>query len=69
MCRNFPDFYYYKEFSFAGGKRTFGIIFIDTVLLCGNSEDDDLQQPSGPVNQKVADAQWKFIEEHLKSSK
>ncbi|RUS85020.1 hypothetical protein EGW08_007204 [Elysia chlorotica] len=66
---NFPDFYYYKEFSFSGGKRTFGIIFIDTVLLCGKSDDDDLLQPPGADDLKTAEAQWKFIENRLKTSK
>ncbi|GFS18108.1 tartrate-resistant acid phosphatase type 5 [Elysia marginata] len=66
---NFPDFYYYKEFSFAESKRRFGIIFIDTVLLCGHSNDDDLLQPKEPEDQRVAEAQWNFIEKQLQTRK
>ncbi|GFO37181.1 tartrate-resistant acid phosphatase type 5 [Plakobranchus ocellatus] len=65
----FPDFYYYKEFTVATGNETFGIIFIDTVLLCGNSFDNESTQPLGPEHKTDAEVQWAFIEKHLKTSK
>ena len=43
---------------------------IDTVLLCGNSDDDRLgKQPKGPESVGDAEKQWTWIENNLKSSK
>lgn len=43
---------------------------IDTVVLCGNSDDDWLhQQPKGPKSYQKAQDQWTWIHDQLKSSK
>jgi len=43
---------------------------IDTVLLCGNTKDDIVgDQPHGPVNYKVSEDQWTWIEIQLQASK
>ena len=70
IFRNFPDFYYYKEFPVnKAGTVTVGIVMIDTVLLCGNSDDHELEQPRGPKVKSLADQQWAFIEKSLANSK
>ena len=53
-----------------GSKMLVDIVMIDTVVLCGNSDDDFLGlQPSGPENQKLADDQLTWIEKQLQMSK
>jgi hypothetical protein len=43
------------------------IVMIDTIVLCGNSDDDFLGlQPPGPENQKLADDQLTWIEKQLR---
>ncbi|XP_059140215.1 tartrate-resistant acid phosphatase type 5-like isoform X2 [Physella acuta] len=65
----FPSLYYYKEFPIPNSKAQLGIVFVDTVLLCGNTRDDDMRQPKEPVDKKIADAQWDFVQNALKMSK
>ena len=42
---------------------------IDTILLCGNTDDRIGAQPEGAANQNEAEAQWTWIEAELKNSK
>lgn len=67
--RIFPSLYYYKEFPIPNSKAQLGIVFVDTVLLCGNTRDDDLRQPKEQVDKNIADAQWDFVQNALKRSK
>ena len=67
--RNFPSYYYYKEFEIGASGKTAGFVMIDTVLLCGNTDDFKDEQPQGPMYQAVADDQWAWIEKALSSSK
>ena len=68
--RNFPDYYYKLQFVIPGSEMLVDIVMIDTVVLCGNSDDDFLGlQPPGPENQKLADDQLTWIEKQLQMSK
>ncbi|RUS81864.1 hypothetical protein EGW08_010387 [Elysia chlorotica] len=67
---NFPDFYYYKEFPIKGSDKSLGILFIDTILLCGNTDDDSSPEPpKGPADPLKAEDQWSFIDKSLQTSK
>ena len=67
---NFPDYYYKLQFGIPGSKMLVDIVMIDTIVLCGNSDDDFLGlQPPGPENQKLADDQLTWIEKQLQMSK
>jgi len=67
---NFPSPYYYKEYEIDSAGHKLGIVYIDTVLLCGDSQHDDLHtQPKGPRDTAAADEQWEFIEQKLADSK
>lgn len=66
---NFPDYYYKLQYVIPGSKMMVDIVMIDTVVLCGNSDDDFLGlQPPGPENQKLADDQLAWIEKQLAMS-
>ncbi|KAH9523716.1 Tartrate-resistant acid phosphatase type 5 [Bulinus truncatus] len=65
---NFPNYYFYKEFPFNNGEQKVGVIFIDTVLLCGTTDDFQSISPKGPENKAKADEQWSFIQQILKTS-
>ena len=53
-----------------GSKMLVDIVMIDTIVLCGNSDDDFLGlQPPGPENQKLANHHLKWIKKQLKMSK
>ncbi|XP_059140214.1 tartrate-resistant acid phosphatase type 5-like isoform X1 [Physella acuta] len=65
----FQDYYYYLEFPFADGQHSVGFVMVDTVLLCGSTDDFVAMQPQGPENKKKADEQWAFIENSLKKSR
>lgn len=68
----FPDYYYKKTFSWTAGQKTVSadVLFIDTVLLAGNSDDlvEEFGELEGPADQKLAETQWAWIEENLKAS-
>ncbi|XP_002730556.1 tartrate-resistant acid phosphatase type 5-like [Saccoglossus kowalevskii] len=67
---NYPDLYYTKRFSIPNSESTLLIVFIDTVILTGNTDDHtpDSILP-GPEDPLKADAQWKWIEDTLSNSK
>lgn len=64
----FPSFYYKLSFTVPGGK-TLEILMIDTVMLCGNSDDFEDQIPLGPVSLEKADVHWQWIRDNLEASK
>ncbi|GFO04675.1 tartrate-resistant acid phosphatase type 5 [Plakobranchus ocellatus] len=67
---NFPDYYYYKEFAIPGSSKMLGVVFIDTILLCGNTEEDGLAtQPDNKYDRLQAEEQWNFINKTLQKSK
>ena len=65
----FPHFYYTKRYLIPGGKDTVAFIMIDTVLLCGITDDSDTQrQPSPPIDQQAVELQFNWIEDQLKDT-
>eukprot|EP00730_Choanoeca_flexa_P012571 TRINITY_DN4400_c0_g1_i1.p1 TRINITY_DN4400_c0_g1~~TRINITY_DN4400_c0_g1_i1.p1 ORF type:complete len:334 (+),score=89.66 TRINITY_DN4400_c0_g1_i1:60-1061(+) len=71
---NYESLYYTESFNFAksnGDTASVDVIFIDTVLLAGNSDDldDKFGQLPGPADVAAAESQWKFIETSLANSK
>uniref|UniRef100_A0A0B6ZW14 Tartrate-resistant acid phosphatase type 5 n=1 Tax=Arion vulgaris TaxID=1028688 RepID=A0A0B6ZW14_9EUPU len=66
---NFPNLYYYKEFMIPNTDLSVGFVFIDTIQLCGNTDDFLIQKPRGPVNQLDADQQWAFVKQSLNKSR
>ncbi len=69
-CRNYPDFYYKLQFKVPGSDSVIDMLMIDTIVLCGNSDDDRLgKQPSCPKSVADAEQQWTWIEKNLQSSK
>ncbi|XP_055519933.1 tartrate-resistant acid phosphatase type 5a isoform X2 [Leucoraja erinacea] len=66
---NFPHYYYDLNFTIAGTNITITILMLDTVLLCGNSDDFLGTEPEGPKDYNVANTQLKWIQEKLKASR
>ena len=65
----FPDYWYKLHFVLPDNKTDIDIVMIDTVLLCGNSDDDRLHlQPDGADDPGKKDKQLKWIEKQLKES-
>ncbi|XP_032906696.1 tartrate-resistant acid phosphatase type 5 isoform X3 [Amblyraja radiata] len=67
--RNFPHYYYDLNFTIAGTNITITILMLDTVLLCGNSDDFLGTEPEGPKDYNVASTQLKWIQDKLKASR
>jgi hypothetical protein len=72
---NLPAPYYFKTYNVGqrtdGSMATMDIIFIDTVVLAGNSDlqEDPFAPLEGPADPVMAQTQWNWIEEHLNNSK
>lgn len=68
---NFPDYYYSVDFSLGGGGAavTVTLLMLDTVLLCGNSDDFAGGQPRGPGDSRSAGKQLHWIRNKLENSR
>jgi len=71
---NFPSLYYYKEYEIDAAGHKLGVVYIDTVTLCGNTQHDQVHDqpqghPRGTQQQALASEQWEFIEKSLQDSK
>ena len=66
--RVYPDYWYKLEFTLPDNKTRMDVVMIDTVLLCGNSDDRKPNPPSGPRWLQVAQTQIQWIEQQLKES-
>ena len=65
----FPSLYYNKIFQIPGSKATLEIVFIDTIILSGMSDSNDPNKPYEMIyDRELADDQWKWINDTLKSS-
>ncbi|KAM9333741.1 tartrate-resistant acid phosphatase type 5-like [Pholidichthys leucotaenia] len=64
---NYPGLYYDLQFTVLETNLSVSILMIDTVVLCGNT--DDQIQPSAPENRRAADDQWMWINSKLASSR
>ncbi|XP_070564011.1 tartrate-resistant acid phosphatase type 5-like isoform X2 [Ptychodera flava] len=67
---NFPDTNYSKVFDIPHSNSTMLLVMIDTVILCGNTDDMILGSfLEGPIDPAKAKAQFQWIEDTLKQSK
>jgi len=73
----YPDSYFgiHKTFNNSEGKTgSLDIFFIDTVILAGNTDDnekfglDKWAQPIGPMDQVAADKQWDWLNQSMANS-
>jgi hypothetical protein len=78
----FPELFYKVQYAFDSNRSTVDFIFIDTTVLCGNTDSVDgrsvfswikarKQMPNkpDPMHADLAEEQWKWIEEQLKQSR
>ena len=67
--RKFPYYYYELNFHIPNTGKTLTIIMLDTVLLCGNSNDYVDEKPRGPLRAVDANRQLTWLQERLARSK
>ncbi|XP_069021984.1 tartrate-resistant acid phosphatase type 5a isoform X1 [Embiotoca jacksoni] len=65
----FPSYYYELNFHIPNTRKTLTIIMLDTVMLCGNSDDFEDEKPRGPANEVEANRQLIWLQERLARSK
>ncbi|KAL5015749.1 hypothetical protein ScPMuIL_005338 [Solemya velum] len=65
----FPDYYYNFTVKVPQTSTVVEIVMIDTVVLCGGSDDFAGSQPQGPEDDLSAQTQWQWIERTLSSSR
>ncbi|XP_018617213.1 tartrate-resistant acid phosphatase type 5a isoform X2 [Scleropages formosus] len=65
----FPYYYYELNFRVPRTDSTMTILMVDTVLLCGNSDDFEDQKPQGPVSAVEANRQLQWLEQRMAASK
>lgn len=67
FCRNYPALYYDLQFTVPHTNVSVSILMIDTVVLCGNTNDQ--VQPVGPEDSMAAENQWNWISAKLAGSR
>ncbi|XP_020797533.1 tartrate-resistant acid phosphatase type 5a isoform X1 [Boleophthalmus pectinirostris] len=65
----FPAYYYELNFRIPNTHKTLTIIMLDTVMLCGNSNDYSDAQPKGPLRQVDANRQLVWLQDRMARSK
>ncbi|XP_037546455.1 tartrate-resistant acid phosphatase type 5a [Nematolebias whitei] len=65
----FPSYYYELNFRIPNTGKTLTIIMLDTVMLCGNSNDFADEKPRGPLDAWQATRQLLWLQERLARSK
>ncbi|XP_059863803.1 tartrate-resistant acid phosphatase type 5 [Delphinus delphis] len=66
---NFPSPYYRLRFKIPRSNVSVAIFMLDTVTLCGNSDDFASQQPERPRNLAMARTQLAWIKKQLAAAK
>lgn len=66
---NFPSPYYRLRFKVPRSNITVAIFMLDTVMLCGNSDDFVSQQPEMPRDLGVARTQLSWLKKQLAAAK
>ncbi|XP_072255640.1 tartrate-resistant acid phosphatase type 5 [Pyxicephalus adspersus] len=65
----FPDLYYDLSFKIPTTNVSVRLILLDTIVLCGNSDDSNGGQPLGASNPKSANDQLEWLTQKLESAK
>ncbi|KAM5172310.1 tartrate-resistant acid phosphatase type 5 isoform 2-T2 [Mantella aurantiaca] len=65
----FPSLYYDLSFMIPKTNVSVRLLMLDTVVLCGNSDDFHGEQPLGAANPKMANEQLTWLTEKMKTSK
>ncbi|XP_056890444.1 tartrate-resistant acid phosphatase type 5a isoform X1 [Takifugu flavidus] len=65
---NFPAYYYELNFRIPNTEKTLTILMLDTVKLCGNSNDFSDEKPRGPLSALEANRQLTWLQERLDRS-
>ena len=64
----FPDFYHSHKFKIPNTDRELAVILVDTVVLCGNTDDHTPgSNLPGPDSVSAAEDQWQWIEDQLEA--
>ncbi|XP_053572015.1 tartrate-resistant acid phosphatase type 5 [Bombina bombina] len=66
---HYPDYYYDLVFKIPESNASVRLLVMDTVLLCGNSDDNLEGQPRQPADYKIANIQLDWLTEKLQSAK
>ncbi|XP_072539346.1 tartrate-resistant acid phosphatase type 5a isoform X2 [Salminus brasiliensis] len=66
---NFPYYYYELNFRIPNTDSTLTVLMLDTVLLCGNTDDFKDQKPPGPQSSAQANRQLVWLQERMARSK
>ncbi|KAI1884020.1 hypothetical protein AGOR_G00222080 [Albula goreensis] len=66
---HFPEHYYELNFAVPGSGVTVTVLMLDTILLCGNSDDQADGQPRGPANALAAASQLQWLQSRMAASK
>lgn len=67
--RNFPYYYYELNFNIPHTAATLQVLMLDTVLLCGNTDDFQDGKPDGAVSSESANRQLVWLQERMQRSK
>ncbi|CAL8269693.1 tartrate-resistant acid phosphatase type 5a [Gadus morhua] len=65
----FPYFYYELNFRIPSTDKTLAIIMLDTVMLCGNSDDFVGEKPQRPLSAVDASRQLTWLKARMKKSR
>ncbi|XP_076001342.1 tartrate-resistant acid phosphatase type 5a isoform X2 [Genypterus blacodes] len=65
----FPYYYYELNFRIPNTGKTLSIIMLDTVMLCGNSDDFSDEKPRGPLCAVDANRQLTWLQDRMAKSK
>ncbi|KAM9313915.1 tartrate-resistant acid phosphatase type 5-like [Pholidichthys leucotaenia] len=66
---NFPSYYYELNFRIPNTGKILTIIMLDTIMLCGHSDDNSDKEPEGPPNAVDANRQLVWLQQRLALSK
>ncbi|XP_061485367.1 tartrate-resistant acid phosphatase type 5 isoform X2 [Rhineura floridana] len=65
---HFPKYYYKLRFKVPGSNSTVAILMIDTVTICGNSDDFQSEKPLRPRDVGMARSQLSWLRKQMANS-